>query len=451
MGLSLKIARKYLFSKKNHSVINILSAVSAAAIGVGCAALIIILSVFNGFNTLVTKMYSEGAPDFVVEPASGKVISLSDSSIANLITICDTATFRTDEIDKLCPDSLENPFVFSIDGVDFFEYDILFPSSTPGIRPVLLIEDNAYIQINGTQRVGKVIGKGDDDYALVSESFIPQPNESDSITIYVPTRTGDISLLAPTESIWQESLPVRVSELKGQSLKNEECVYIPLKVAQNLFEYSEDEVNRIELPFSTEICDGYYIPKSLVNDNSNFTAYIGGKVYKSKGKAQLFKKLKSLFKEMLGDKYVVKDFYEQNATIYKMIRSEKLAVYLILFFVIIIIGVNIISSVAIMILEKQGDIQTLRTMGADGSLLRRAFTLHGALICMVGAVAGLVTGLIICWLQQRYGFISLPGNFITNAYPVTVKLSDVLIILAGILAICFSLSYIPSRFIKSGR
>ena len=424
MGLSLKIARKYLFSKKNHSVINILSAVSAAAIGVGCAALIIILSVFNGFNTLVTKMYSEGAPDFVVEPASGKVISLSDSSIANLITICDTATFRTDEIDKLCPDSLENPFVFSIDGVDFCEYDILFPSSTPGIRPVLLIEDNAYIQINGTQRVGKVIGKGDDDYALVSESFMPQPNENDSITIYVPTRTGDISLLAPTESLWQETLPVRVSELKGQSLNNEDCVYIPLKVAQNLFEYSEDEVNRIELPFSAEICDG---------------------------KAQLFKKLKSLFKEMLGDKYVVKDFYEQNATIYKMIRSEKLAVYLILFFVIIIIGVNIISSVAIMILEKQGDIQTLRTMGAEGSLLGRAFTLHGALICMVGAVAGLVIGLIICWLQQRYGFISLPGSFITNAYPVTVKLSDVLIILAGILAICFSLSYIPSRFIKSGR
>lgn len=355
MGLSLKIARKYLFSKRNHSVINILSAVSAAAVGVGCAALIIILSVFNGFNSLVTKMYSEGAPDFTIEPSSGKVMTIRD---------------------------------FSAD-----------------VSVIPVVEEKAYLQFDDYQQIGTIKGV----------PSLPDSLVMDSITVYIPTRTEDISLLAPTESVNSARVPYCVTDeyLTSENGK----ILIPLDIAQSLLEYSENECNRLEI------------------------------FAKSSDKKEL-KRIKALLLKEAGEGYVVKDFYEQNATIYKMMHGEKLAVYLILFFVIIIIGVNIISSVAIMILEKRGDIQTLKTMGAEGSLLRRTFTLHGALICMSGAVAGLVIGLIICWLQTRYGLVTLPGNFVTSVYPVEVRLSDVLIILAGILAICISLSYIPSRFVK---
>lgn len=422
MNLPLKIARKYLFSRKNHSVINILSAVSAAAIGVGCAALIIILSVFNGFNSLVTKMYSEGAPDFIIEPSDGKIISLGDTSI----------THFEDYFSQLQRDE--------------------------GALLVALVEDNAYLQYGEYQQIGTIVGEPwernfvmDSDSTVFSKSDshnaavldmdiaqllnVPQNLDNDSITIYVPTRTEDISLLAPMESV--NSKKLRISEIRtiennpGAERKFDKKVHVNIDVAQELLEYSEDEVNRLELYLSA-------VQDRRDNGSSNEW---GARIRQGR-------KLKKSFQKILGDRYVVKDFYEQNATVYKMMRSEKLAVYLILFFVIIIIGVNIISSVAIMIIEKQDDIQTLKTMGAEGSLLRRAFTLHGALICMVGAVAGLVIGLIICWLQQRFGLVSLPGNFVTNVYPVSVRLGDVLIILAGILAICFSLSYIPSRFVK---
>ena len=415
MKLPLKIAKRYLFSSKNHSVINILSVVSAVAIGVGCAALIIILSVFNGFNSLVTKIYSSGAPDFVVEPTMGKVLSLNDSSVVNLM-------------------SFKEEFSF-----------------------VPVAEEKAYLQYGGNQMIGTIVGKRLESNIVVSETVfvsnltphdnttdtltpfstdsgspyaivgevaaqhlgIQEPLYLDSITIYMPTRTGDISLIMPMESVWSETLPILKIYHEGESqsprIGETEQVFIPLEVAQDLLEYSEEEVNRLE----------------LFAKNHHIT-----------------KKMKRELEKVLGSQYAIKDFNGQNATVFKMIRSEKLAVYLILFFVIIIIGVNILSTVAIMIINKRDDIQTFRTMGSGGSLLRRAFTLHGALICMTGALAGLVMGLIVCYLQQQFELVALPGNFMTEAYPISVKLSDVLIILFGIFTICFCLSYIPSRIVR---
>ena len=404
MNLPLKIAKRYLFSRKNHSVINILSGVSAAAIGVGCAALIIILSVFNGFNSLVTKMYSSGAPDLVVEPTLGKVLSLSDSSIVNLMVFNEEFSYVPVAQERAYLQYASNQLIGTIVGkrLELTASDYENPSVSDLTTPENYGNPYAIVGEVAAQRLG-----------------IQEPLYMDSITIYMPTRTGDISLAMPVESVWSETLPItkisHQTDVQTARMGEEEQVIIPLEIAQELLEYTEEEVNRIEL-FAKN--------------------------------PPLKKSRKRELERLLGNKFTLKDFNEQNATVFKMIRSEKLAVYIILFFIILIVAVNIVSTVAIMIINKKEDIETFKTMGSGGSLLRRTFTLHGGLICMIGALVGLVIGLIICYLQQHFGLVALPGNFMTNFYPVAVKLSDVLIIIFGTFAICFLLSYIPSRIIR---
>lgn len=425
MILPLKIAFKYLFSRKTHNVINLISIVSAIAIGIGCMALIIILSVFNGFNHLVTNMYHNGAPDFVIESKSGKVLSLNDESIISL-----------------------NNFLIDDSGSDATN-DAMF---------VGVVEEFAYMQFNGTQCIGKLEGRSDqEEGAIVNLELanmlnIINPN-IDSLNLFVPTRTSDISIAMPMQSINVERVEIIDIDYNEEN-KSEGGAIIPLYMAQQLLEYEEFEVNRIEIFLNgkkkREIFSEIVNEMIRGKDDEKISEKIdrnNDRKEEKEGEKNI-KRIEKRIKKIVSEEFSVKNFQEQNSTIFKMMRGEKVAVYLILFFIIIIIAVNISSTIAMMIIDKRSDIKTYKSMGAKSSLLTKAFTLQGSLICIIGALVGLTIGLILCLLQQKFGIISLPGSFVTTTYPVNIKLSDIIIILSGVICISLLMSYIPTQIKK---
>lgn len=401
MHLSYFIARRYLFSKKRHNVINIISIVSACAIGIGCLALVVILSVYNGFDSLISSMYENYTPDFVIEPGKGKIIDTWDKPIAKIKNIKGIFAF--------CPVVEENVFL---------QYsDIQSIASIKGVP-----EDYSKIKkITSKITDGKFQTKfGELDKAVVGEGLAQrlrlQPSFTEPLILYFPTRKGDISLLMPEESL--ESLTIHPSGIINLEQNfNGNSMFIPLAAAQKLIEYEPNEVNKIEI---------YLAPG--VNVKS-----VGSSIKRALAPSE---------------KYVLKDRWQQNALLYKMMRSEKFAVYMILFFVIVVVSVNIFASLSMLIIDKRDDIETYRALGARGNTLSRIFTLHGWMICMSGALIGTAMGLILCIIQQLYGVVPMPGNFVISSYPVDIHLADILIILSGTALIGFVMSFIPARSVK---
>ncbi|MGM9773604.1 MAG: FtsX-like permease family protein [Candidatus Egerieousia sp.] len=402
------IARRYLFSKKRHNVINIVSVVSACAIGLGTLALIVILSVYNGFDSIISEMYENSSPDFVIVPKAGKSLDTEDSTIVKIHKAASGKGEFT-----WCPVIEDNAYI-QYDMVQTIAHIKGVPDEYTTIRKVTdnIIEGAFELQF------------GDFKKAIVAESLAAElrlkTTFSTPLEIFYPSRTEDISLLTP----WENLMNIRmrpsgvISTLQGDET---DLIYIGLDAARELFQYERSECNKIEI-FAAE-----------------------GTVSKRIAESEKF--IKKLLKSENAD-YILKNRYEQNEAVYKMMRTEKIAVYLILFFVIIIVSVNIFASLSMLILEKKSDIKTYKTIGADTPLIRSAFTLHGWMTCIAGALPGLVIGLILCGLQIKFGLIRMAGNFIIDYYPVAIKLSDVFVIIAGVAVIGFIMSYIPTRTIK---
>ena len=411
MHLPFFIARRYLFSKAHRNVINIISVVSAVAIGIGCMALIVILSVYNGFDKIVESSLNSYIPNYVITPAKGKTILLSDGRIKEAIA----------ELKHITRGNSNG-------------------EGTVQIFPV--IEETVYVQYDAVQSIAKIKGVpagydtlarlqanvvdgdfslsfGDLPRAVVEESLAAtlmlRPQFFTPLEIYLPSRTEDISLMMPQSSLLsQEIRPAGIISLS--SAEDRGTIFIPDSLARELTEYQKEECSRIEVFLS----DGYSVAVSKA-------------------------------RKALGEDYVLKDRFQQNETIYKMMKAEKFAIYMILLFVVIIISVNILASLSMLIIEKREDIDTYRAMGMTTFSVRRSFILHGWLICMVGAVIGIVAGLVLCWLQYQYHIVPMPGNFVINYYPVVVKVSDVILTLLSVAAIGFIMAYIPARNIRGGK
>ena len=405
MHLPSFIARRYLFSKAHRNVINIISVVSAVAIGIGCMALIVILSVYNGFDKIVESSYNSYIPDYVITPAKGKTINLEEQSVSSAIKKISS-------------------------------------SGSAEVFPVL--EETVYVQYDVVQSIAKIKGVprgyenlerlqdktvdgdfefffGDLPRAVVEENLATtmmlRPQFSTPLEIYLPSRTEDISLVMPQSSLL--SLEIRPAGIISlSSAEDKGTVYIPDSLARELMETEEGECSRLEVYFATD-----------------------------KNQKSLMKEIKSI----LGDDFVLKDRYQQNETIYKMMKAEKFAIYMILLFVVIIISVNILASLSMLIIEKKEDIETYKALGMTNGSVRKSFILHGWLICMVGAVVGIILGLILCWIQHRFHLIPLPGNFVISYYPVVVKVSDVILTLLSVAVIGLIMAYIPARSIRSKR
>lgn len=401
------IAFRYLFAKKSHNVINIISAISVAGMAIGTAVFIIILSVYNGFDALVSSMLGNIEPDFIIRPLEGKVFD---------------------------PD--EEPAV----------YDWLYDQ--PQVKNVCcVLEENVFISYDGRQRVAKAKGvdaiyeeespmrdhlregefvfhRGDVPLACVGAGLAYDmgisPRFLTPIEIYFPSRTRRISIANPASSlesvnVWPGSIFTINDEIDNSYL------LLPIDRMRELLEYG-NEVSAVEIRLNEGI------------------------------KARELVKFRKELSLRIPEGLELCDRFRQNESLYKMMQYEKLAIWLILFFIIIIIAFNIFGSLTMLIIEKKPDIETLRSMGAGDGLIRRIFIYEGWMISLLGLAIGLVLGIALTLLQQYMGLIPMPGNFMVSAYPVVLSARDVLLVAATVAFIGWVVALIPSgRVVRSAR
>ena len=398
MRLAPFIAGRYLFAKKSHNVINIISAISAIGMAIGTAALIIILSVSNGFDSLIRSMMSNVEPDLLITPATGKVFIPEGETYD---WIYDQPTVKS-----MCCVLQEQVFI-NYDG----KQGIV---KAKGVDWVY--EDETSLKDHMTDGEFK-LHKGDIALAVVGAGLAYDmqinPRFLSPIEIYFPSRTRKISLSNPASAI--EGIRVWPSGLFSVNTDvDKELMILPIGKMQELLEY-EKEVSGVEIRL-TESADS----KEL-------------------------KRLQKEIAERLGPEFRVKDRFQQNESLYKMMKYEKAAIFMILIFVIIIIAFNIFGSLSMLIIEKRHDIETLKSLGATESLIKKIFILEGWMISLSGMVAGLVVGISFSLLQQWLGFIKMPGHFVVQAYPVILSWGDVALTALGVATIGYLIALIPAN------
>lgn len=380
MNLPLFIAFRYLFARKTHNVINVMSSVSAAGIAVGTAALIIILSVYNGFNRIIEDNLGDFDPD---------------------VAICrsDGGFFGAGELTPVFSDSAAIACMgHRLEFEGFMTYGT-------GQSAVL---------ITGSESDPTLV-RGDLMLAAVGAGLAARlgvnPGFTDSVTLYSPDRTGRISLADPESSLRRiKVFPEKLFSVNADIDAN--SIIIPLNAAQELF-----GIDGICTSLDIRLCDG------SADAVSSFIASTS-----------------------VPEGFVLLDRRGQHRELYRMMALEKAAVYAILLLVVLIVALNIFSSLSLLRIEKEGDVGTLRAMGAQETDIRRIFLFEGWLISVAGTLAGVVAGVLLTLLQQHSGLVKLPGNMLVDAYPVVLSARDVLISAAGSGAIGMAVSLISCCF-----
>ena len=397
MRLAPFIAKRYIFAKKSHNVINIISAISAIGMAIGTAALIIIMSVYNGFDSLIRSMMGNVEPDLLITPVSGKVF-VPEGEVYDWI-------YDQEAVASMSCVLQEQVFI-NYDGKQGLAkakgVDWIYEEETP-LREHL---------VEGEFR----LHKGDIPLAAVGASLAYElglsPRFLAPVEVYFPARDRKISTSNPFASL--ESIKVWPScTFAVNADVDSELMILPIEKMRELLEY-DDEVSAIELRLTTGTGE--------------------------KEAARLQEEISA----RLGSGFNVKDRFQQNESLYKMMKYEKAAIYMILLFVIIIIAFNIFGSLSMLIIEKKSDIETLRSLGAQDSLIRRIFVLEGWLISLIGMGAGLVVGIAFALMQQHLGFIKMPGHFTVQAYPIKISFTDILLTIAGVAVIGYIIAMLPT-------
>jgi ABC-type lipoprotein release transport system permease subunit len=396
MKLAPFIAFRYLFAKKSHNVINLISAISAIGMAIGTAALIIILSVYNGFDSLIRSMMGSVEPDLMITPATGKTFT-PEGDVYDWI-------YEQDAVKNMCCVLEEEVFVNYADKQSIVKakgVDWVYEAESPLHDKMLQGEFSLH--------------KGDVPLACFGAELASNlglnPRFLTPVEIYFPSRTRRISTSNPAASL--EYIKVWPSGIfQAGSDIDKELMILPIEQMRELLEY-DDEVSAVEI-----------------------------RLEEGASTSEL-RRLQEEISAKLGPGFKVKDRFQQNESLYRMMKYEKIAIYMILIFVIIIIAFNIFGSLTMLIIEKKEDIQTLKSMGAQESLIRRIFVLEGWMISLAGLAAGLVIGIGFALLQQHFGFIKMPGQFTVQAYPVILSWIDILLTSAGVAIIGYLIALIP--------
>ena len=400
MRLPLFIAKRYLISKKSHNLINIISFISMAGIIVGTMALIIVLSVFNGFEGVIKSLYHTFNPDLLITAKQGKTFHYAGFPSEKLK--------KTDGVFQLVQvveeDALlkyrDQQFIGKIKGVS--------ENYTLAAKPDTMLTNGKFILQEGKTNFA-VTGAGVTWFLGINLRDIKQ-----LLSVYVPKR-GNASSFS-MESAFNNRVIHPAGVFSIQQEIDDQYVFVPLRFARSLMDYT-DEVTSIEVYFNAGADD---------------------------------EKIESIIQEIVGNGYYVKDRNEQNATLFKVMESEKMAIFLILIFILILASFNMIGSVSVLIVEKKKDIAVLKSMGADKKLVSRIFFTEGLMISFLGTMIGLVLGYVILLLQQQYGFISLGdgnGAFIIDAYPVQMKWTDFVVVFFTVQIIGMIASWYPARYL----
>ena len=403
MRLASFIAGRYLFARKSHNVINVISAISVVGMAIGTAALTIILSIYNGFDSLVRDMMGNLEPDILITPSKGKVFVPEGE--------CYDWIYAQESVASMCTVLQEQVFI-SYDGHQGVAIakgmDAVAQEESP-IREN--IRDGKFEFRHGDIPEG-VVGVGLAYKMGINPRFLAP------IQLYYPSRTRKLSPSSPSSSIeyiniWPSGLFSINSEIDNS------YILLDIDKMRELLEYSGEEVSAVEIRMK-EGCE-----------------------------TRELKRVMDGISERLGEDFTVSDRFRQNESLYKMMKYEKASIYLILIFVILIIGLNIHASLSMLIIEKREDISTLRAMGAGEKLIRRVFVLEGWFISLLGLAIGLLMGLAFCLLQQRFGLISMPGNFVIQAYPVVLKGSDLLITALSVAILGYLIAALTERLSRS--
>lgn len=397
MGTPLHIALRYLFAKKSHNVINIISIISAAGIAIGSMALILILSVYNGFDNSIKQIYESYKADFVITPTTGKLLTFTPDNITQITDIKGIAAYEPVLEEHVFLKYGDREAIASIRGVEESYLGRTHISNN-------LIEGEAKIRHGEVQHA--IIGQQLANTLGLRVRFITP------LELYFPDKEANISITNPMESLNYRTLyPSAIVKADGEEMQ--ELLYAGIDAVRRLTGCNNDEYTSIEV-------------------------YTGG--ISPKQASEIQEKLQKVFPQ-----YNVKNKEEQNATLYRMIKAEKFAVYLILFFVIAIISVNIFSSLSMLITDKREDIETFLSLGAPKEMVHKIFHLHGALISILGCAIGTATGIILALVQQYTGIISIPGNYLISAYPVDIQVLDIIITFVGVSGTGFIISRLPLR------
>lgn len=405
MNLSLYIAKRYIFAKKSHNAINVISGVSVCGVALATLALICTLSVFNGFQDLVATLFTAFDPQLKIVATTGKVFDAQDPRIQNIRQMPEVAVLSESLEDNAMVQYKGRQIMVTLKGIqDNFNELTAIDSILFGRGNMVLADEVVDYVIPGAELVS-VLGTG--------VRFV------DPLEVYAPKRGAKINVANPTTSfesglLYSSGLVFAVNQQKYDA----SYMLVSLEFARELFQY-DTEVSSIELKLKDE-ADTDQVKRTL--------------------------------QQQLGEGFQVLDRYEQQSDTFRIMEVEKLISYIFLTFILLIACFNVIGSLSMLIIDKRADVVTLRNLGADNQLISRIFLFEGCLISLFGALIGIVLGLTLCLVQQEFGLISLggtgEGSFIIDAYPVSVHLQDVILVFITVWVVGFLSVWYPVRYLS---
>ena len=409
MNFPIFIAKRYLFSKKKHNAINIISGISVCGVAFATMALVCTLSVFNGFRDLIANLFTAFDPELKITVVEGKVFDPNETVFKKVRTLPSVAVFSESLEDNAVVQYKGRQNVVTIKGVqDNFQQLTQIDSILYGKGMFMLHADELNYGVLGVQLVS-TLGCG--------LRFV------DPIEVYAPIRGEDINLANPMASFKVDYLySPGVAFAVNQKKYDASYILTSLDFARHLFDYDK-EVSSIELK---------------LKDSENVD------------------RVKKQIQSIIGSRYIVQNRYEQQQDVFHIMEIEKLISYLFLVFILMIACFNVIGSLSMLILDKKKDVVTLRNMGASNKLIYRIFLFEGRMILFLGAIIGILLGLFLCFLQQRYGLVPLgdsAGTFVVDSYPVSVHVSDIVlvfisVVVIGLLSVWYPVRYLSKKLLK---
>ena len=403
MNLSLKIAVRYLFSKKSHSAINIISMVSICGVAVTTMALICTLSVYNGFQDLISSLYSSLDPQIKITPSAGKTFNAESEKIKALA--------QWPEIEAISPVIEENALLVYRNR----QMPVLLKGVPDNYTQVTLI-DSVLLDGNFFLRDSiasyATIGVGVANRLEVGAHYVYP------LFVYTPKRMAKVNLANPSNAFNEDRMFATAVFSVNQPEYDDQMVIVPLEMARRLFDYTQD-ASALEIKLRPETDE---------------------------------KLVRSRLSEFLGKDFQIKNRMMQQETSFRMMQIEKWMTFLILAFILMIATFNVVGSLSMLIIDKHNDIKTLRNLGADEKLISRIFLTEGWLISAIGAGTGLLAGILLCWLQQKYGLLKLgqaTGAFVVDTYPVRLLWSDALAVLAVVTLLGLPTAWYPVKYLRN--
>ena len=402
MNFPFYIARRYLFSKKSTHVINVISGISIVGVAITTMALVVTLSVFNGFHDLVASFFTSFDPQLKITPAMGKTVAADDPVLTQIRQLPQV------EVATECVEDMALAIY-------------------KGRQAMVMIKgvDDNFGQLTHINEI--LMGEGDFslhaadlDYGIPGIRLADQLGTGyyydEPIHIYAPRREGQLDMTAPEEAFEEEELysPGVIFNVK-QSKYDKNYILTSISFARRIFA-QQGMLSSLELRLKA---------------GSNFD------------------KVKSEIKKACGDKFIVRDRFEQQDDTFKIMKIEKLIAYIFLTFILMVACFNIIGSLSMLIIDKKNDVVTLRNLGASDKQIVRIFLFEGRMISAIGAIIGIIIGLIFCWAQQTFGIVALgtsSGNYVVDAYPVSVHPEDIILVFITVLIVGFLSVWYPVNY-----